>query len=181
MRTIIMSLIVVSLAGCTFMRDSYRNQRPIDKRVAPLQEMADRTAQVYGKSGAAPIVYAERALPTNVAGQYRGNMIAINERLIGNPASFVVLAHELSHYVLGHWQLQSASRSAAQEREANAKAVEILTRLGLPEPDALRAMYLSLAAMAVSGEKMPMGHEPCSEIDDLLKRYPNHADDLTRC
>jgi len=98
-----------------------------------------------------------------------------------------VFGHELGHYVLGHEAALSGSSSLELGREqelreldANAKAVEILTRAGRTEEAALRLVYDHLLsfqrAMRGGSVVLPWGHRPpCDEIRDLLERFPAHA------
>jgi len=113
-------------------------------------------------------------LPSEAMAQYQAHYneivlraILLEESMRG-PAQ-VVLAHELGHYLLGHkmrgWY--SSATYAQYERDANAKGVEILTRLGVPPDKALRAMYLLIR------------NGPCADTADLLRRYPQQASDLT--
>jgi len=98
------------------------------------------------------------------------------------------VAHELAHYVLGHDAALAGATPEArllerQQREldANAKSVEILTRVrGVPEDQALRMAYSYLLNVHRRLERSPgedlLGHRPpCEEIADLLARYPRAA------
>jgi hypothetical protein len=69
---------------------------------------------------------------------------------------------------------------AQREVEANAKSVEILTRVkGWPEATALRMVYnfliASHRAIAQGRTVQLASHKPpCEEIKDLLGRFPQH-------
>ena len=87
------------------------------------------------------------------------------------------MAHDLGHYVLGHPNYDDAHQ---RERDANAKGVEIMVRLGMDEDEALRRMHALLVAIyrfqARTDRSPSPGHSPCAEIVDLLKRFPKWRD-----
>ena len=68
-----------------------------------------------------------------------------------------------------------------RELDANAKSVEILTRVrGVPEDQALRMAYSYLLNVHRRLQRSPgedlLGHRPpCEEIADLLARYPGSS------
>jgi hypothetical protein len=107
---------------------------------------------------------------------------------LGSSTRDATVALELAHYVLGHdaplpgdtiEQLERAYQQ--RELDANAKAVEILTRVrGISEREALRKMYLYLRRVQLELERDPeldlAGHRPpCEEIADLFRRFPAHG------
>jgi hypothetical protein len=156
--------------------------RTTELRVAELQRMVDRTKQLYGVWGAAPIVRIE-SLPSGVAAEYRpyrgywGIVIAVSPTTVARPEAAVIMAHELGHYLLNHH-----GRLASDEMDANAKGVEVLTRLGMSPDQALSAMYDFLARQPRNTVRSAPGHDSiCAEIEDLLRRYPDHPTQLTTC
>jgi hypothetical protein len=72
---------------------------------------------------------------------------------------------------LGEW----SRMVEPMEKDANAKAVEILVRVReYPEPMALRLVYRHLESSHRDGVEL-LGHAtPCEEIGDLLRRFPQH-------
>ena len=70
-----------------------------------------------------------------------------------------------------------AGCASQRECDANAKAVEIMVRLGMAEDEALRRMHAVLAGthrfQVRTGRQPTGGHNPCEEIRDLLRRFPN--------
>jgi len=79
------------------------------------------------------------------------------------------LAHELAHHVLRH-----CSESAAMEMEANALAVKILEVWGETPDNAARLMVLKLYRNRNGA--FVSAHTSCTELRDLLARYPNVPD-----
>jgi hypothetical protein len=94
---------------------------------------------------------------------------------------YATLMRMLGHFVLGHKTYgETEAVYAQQARDANAKAVEISIRVGVvSEETALRAIYATLNLAQIE-HPLP-GNNPCLEIADLLRRYPNHPSDLTEC
>src|SRR5213592_3297356 len=81
------------------------------------------------------------------------------------------MAHELAHYVLGHPNYDDAHQ---RERDANAKGVEIMVRLGTGGDEALRRMHAVLVGtyrfQARTGKWPSLGHNPCAEIRRRIRR-----------
>jgi hypothetical protein len=76
---------------------------------------------------------------------------------------------------LGEW----ARLAMPRELDANAKAVEILTRVkGWPEATSLRVVADKLRSTIRAqqrGAPVGLGHLPaCEELRDLLARFPQH-------
>jgi len=157
-----------------------------DPRLAPLQLTVNLVAGMYNMPNPPTVVTDAGScgtlfrsgciggLPSEAMAQYQAHYNEIVLRAILLEESMrgltqVVLAHEVGHYLLGHkirgWY--SSATYAQYERDANAKGVEVLTRLGVPPDKALRAMYLLIR------------NGPCADTADLLRRYPQHPSDLT--
>jgi hypothetical protein len=102
-----------------------------------------------------------------------------------------VIAHELGHAVLGHGHQPTGFTDRAatlgewarlampRELEANARSVEILTRVkGWPEATSLRIVAEKLRSVVRAqqrGVPVSLGHLPaCEELRDLLARFPQH-------
>jgi hypothetical protein len=97
--------------------------------------------------------------------------------MLGSQHRDALVAHELGHWLLNHdaaldrtfqrpLTLSEWSRLVQPlERDANAKAVEVLVRVrGYPEPTALRLVYLLLEASHRRGLQL-LGHAaPCEEL-----------------
>ena len=122
---------------------------------------------------------------SNIGGTYRRGMITVSTGMLASRHRDSLIAHELAHYLLGHDAPLSGSTALDQTREqeqrelaANAKAVEVLTRVtARNEEQALRLVYDHLAAfnrmIAAGRSVVPWGHRhPCDEIHDLLARFP---------
>lgn len=83
-----------------------------------------------------------------------------------------LLAHELSHHLLGH-----TSVWLAQEMEANARAVEVLMVWGFSEADAVALVKRRLLLIQRSGSTLTgKGHDWCAEYHDVARRYPGQPD-----
>jgi hypothetical protein len=116
-------------------------------------------------------------------------VFTLSTSMLTSPTRDKVVAHELAHYILGHEprRLSNLTRQEWQstvelwELDANAKAVEILTRAKpMSEELALSLFYdhmISAHRGVVAGRSVvPFGHRPpCEEIADLLGRFPHHA------
>lgn len=162
--------------------------------VAQLQHIVDRVADIYRMSNPPTVLtagdYCARSSPNclnpTAMAEYhpRLNEVVLRKKLLEpeymRGATQLILAHELGHYLLGHEVRESLDWYNEQwERDANAKAVEILIRLGVLPDTAVRGMYLLLRSAQANTPSLT--HVACDEIADLLRRYPEHPDDLTDC
>ena len=167
----------LALAGCVTLTP------PQEASLAEVRVLIDGTTKAYGKR---PVyVLVGNAVP-GVGGTYRRGMMTISTPMLLSKSRDSLVAHELAHYLLGHEIPLRASDALEQSREqelreldANAKAVEILTRAGRTEAAALRLVYDHLhgfhRAVSASATVVPWGHRPpCEEIADLLARFPAH-------
>jgi len=164
------------LAGCFSMSPAQ------NKSLDEVRAFADDTARLYGLSQIHVLVSHN---PDSPVGSYRRGFFAVNQLVLRSEFRDAIVAHELAHYVLGHDAALTAPTPEArlaerQQREldANAKSVEILTRVrGVPEDQALRMAYSYLLNVHRRLQRSPgedlLGHRPpCEEIADLLARYP---------
>ena len=168
--------VVILLAGCATLTLAQQQSE------AEVRAFADRTARLYGLP---PIPVLVSRNPHDPPGSYRRGFFSVSSITLTSTFRDAVVAHELAHYVLGHDAPLPGStpeevRGAYQQREldANAKAVEILTRAAdMSEERALRTVYAYLAGVHWALERYPRlnlsGHKPpCEEIADLLARFP---------
>jgi hypothetical protein len=152
---------------------------------AEIRYFADETALLY-ELPKISLVVNEDAPATGAL--YRRGQLVVSAPTLLSPYRDAVLAHEMARYVLGHDAPLRAQVGYERQREhelremeANAKAVEILTRVtGISEEQALRTIYAHLLAfhraLQRGADLMPPGHRPpCEEIADLLSRFPQHA------
>ncbi|HEV3350672.1 MAG TPA: hypothetical protein VHC93_26505 [Methylomirabilota bacterium] len=164
------------LAGCFSMSPAQ------NKSLDEVRAFADDTARLYGLPQIHVLVSHN---PDSPVGSYRRGFFAVNQLVLRSEFRDAIVAHELAHYVLGHDAALAAPTPEArlaerQQREldANAKSVEILTRVrGVPEDQALRMAYSYLLNVHRRLQRSPgedlLGHRPpCEEIADLLARYP---------
>jgi hypothetical protein len=164
------------LAGCFSMSPAQ------NKSLDEVRAFADDTARLYGLPQIHVLVSHN---PDSPVGSYRRGFLAVNQLVLRSEFRDAIVAHELAHYVLGHDAALAAPTPEArlaerQQREldANAKSVEILTRVrGVPEDQALRMAYSYLLNVHRRLQRSPgedlLGHRPpCEEIADLLARYP---------
>jgi len=164
------------LAGCFSMSPAQ------NKSLDEVRAFADDTARLYGLPQIHVLVSHN---PDSPVGSYRRGFFAVNQLVLRSEFRDAIVAHELAHYVLGHDAALAAPTLEArlaerQQREldANAKSVEILTRVrGVPEDQALRMAYSYLLNVHRRLQRSPgedlLGHRPpCEEIADLLARYP---------
>jgi hypothetical protein len=164
------------LAGCFTMSPAQ------NRSLEEVRAFADDTARLYGLAQIHVLVSHN---PDSPVGSYRRGFFAVNQLVLRSEFRDAIVAHELAHYVLGHDAALTAPTPEArlaerQQREldANAKSVEILTRVrGVPEDQALRVAYSYLLNVHRRLQRSPgedlLGHRPpCEEIADLLARYP---------
>ena len=153
-----------------------------EESLAEVHALAKETASVYGR---APTHVLVSHNPNAPPGSYTEGFFSVSALTLTSPFRDAIVAHELAHYVLGHeapllGSTQSERDHDYQQREleANAKAVEILTRVaGMSEVRALKTMHQYLAGIQWALERYPRldlrGHKPpCEEIADLLGRFP---------
>src|SRR5260370_13859666 len=98
-----------------------------------VRAFADDTARSYGLPQIHVLVSHN---PESPVGSYRRGFFAVNELVLRSEFRDAIVAHELAHYVLGHDAALAGATPEArllerQQREldANAKSVEILTRV----------------------------------------------------
>jgi hypothetical protein len=172
-------VLALASAGCVSLTPA--QQRGADE----VRALAQETARAYRVPRISVVVGDDVA---GVGGTYRQGLFTITASMLTSRHRDSIVAHELAHYLLGHdrprtgtlaldWQREQEVR----ELDANAKAVEILTRVRqLPEEQALSLVYdhlLSFHRLVERGRTViPGGHRPpCVEIADLLARFPRHA------
>src|SRR6267378_5047518 len=141
-------------AGCFAMTPAQ------NRSLEEVRGFADETARSYGLPQIHVLVSHN---PESPVGSYRKGFFAVNELVLRSEFRDAIVAHELAHYVLGHdAPLAGATPEARlierQQREldANAKSVEILTRVrGVPEDQALRMAYSYLLNVHRRLERSP--------------------------
>lgn len=80
-----------------------------------------------------------------------------------------LLAHELSHHLLGH-----ANHALEQDMAANRTAVHVLELWGHSEAEAVRIVEGQLLAIQKRGSTVTsQGHNWCAEYADIVRRYPD--------
>jgi hypothetical protein len=175
-RGLLLGIAALAAAGCSTLTPAQ------DQSLDQVRVFADDTTRRYGLP---PIHVLVSHNPDSPVGTYRRGFFAVNRLVLGSEFRDAIVAHELAHYVLGHDAALTGATPEARLREreqreldANAKAVEILTRVhGLPEDQALRLVYRYLLNVHRRLQRSPgedlLGHRPpCDEIADLLARFP---------
>jgi hypothetical protein len=180
MRRLAAALVAAVLAGgCVSLTPA--QQRGAEE----VRALADATARAYRVPRIGVIVGDN---VDGVGGTYRRGLFTVTTSMLTSRHRDSIVAHELAHYLLDHdrplagtlavdWQREQELR----ELQANAKAVEILTRVRrLPEEQALSLVYDHLLSfnrlLAERRTVIPWGHRPpCAEIADLLGRFPRHG------
>jgi hypothetical protein len=155
-----------------------------------VRRFADATGRVYARRP--PHVTVGASNNRSQGGGYRAGYLYVTPSMLESQHRDALVAHELGHWLLNHDTALSrtferpmtlaewSKMVEPQEKDANAKAVEILVRVrGYREPAALRLMYLHLEAAHRNGVEL-LGHaSACEEIKDLLGRFPQQRS-LTR-
>ena len=177
---------VVVTAGCATVGPPLTADQ--QQGLAAAIDFAEATGRLYG-AGRIPVVAGQTS---GFGALWRNGTVLIAPRALTADWRDALLAHELGHAVLGHGtgaapalRGRRAGRGPVaqlvpQELEANAKAVEILTRVkGWSERRSLRAVYWWLLGQhreQQAGRPAVPGHLPaCAEIRDLLARFPQHT------
>jgi hypothetical protein len=177
---------VVAIAGCATARPALTSDQA--QGLAWAIDFADTTSRLYGV-GRIPVVAGQTP---GFGALWRNGTVHVVPRALTADWRDALLAHELGHAVLGHGSGASPGsfdeiprgtgdrQMVPKELDANAKAVEILTRVkGWSERRSLRAVYWWLLGQhreQQAGRPVPPGHLPaCEEIQDLLGRFPQHA------
>jgi hypothetical protein len=177
---------VVAVAGCATARPVLTADQ--QQGLAWAIEFADATSRLYG-TGRIPVVAGQTP---GFGALWRNGTVHVVPGALTADWRDALLAHELGHAVLGHGTGASPGsfdgapsgrgdrRMVPKELDANAKAVEILTRVkGWSERRSLRAVYWWLLGQhreEQAGRPVPPGHLPaCEEIQNLLGRFPQHA------
>jgi hypothetical protein len=183
--TVAAALGLVVAAGCATPGPPLASDQ--QQGLAAATEFADATSRRYGL-GRVPVVAGQTS---GFGALWRNGTVFIAPRALTADWRDALLAHELGHAVLGHGSGASAGsldgtvagvggrQTVPQELEANARAVEILTRVrGWSERRSLRAVYWWLLGQhreQQAGRPVLTGHLPaCAEINDLLARFPQH-------
>ncbi|HEV8396697.1 MAG TPA: hypothetical protein VGQ37_20590 [Vicinamibacterales bacterium] len=172
-----LGLVAVLPAGCATLTPKQ------EQGAQEISAIVDATARAYSVSTIYVLIGNDTS---NIGGTYRRGMITISTGMLLSRHRDSLVAHELAHYLLGHDAPLGASTSLDQRREqerreldANAKAVEILTRVtGRTQAQSLRLVHDHLATfhrmLAANRSVLPWGHRmPCDEIHDLLSRFPS--------
>lgn len=177
---------VVAVAGCATPRPALTSYQ--QQGLAWAIDFADTTSRLYGMERI-PVIAGQTP---GFGALWRNGTVHVVPRALTADWRDALLAHELGHAVLGHGTGASAGsfdeppratgdrQMVPQELDANAKAVEILTRVkGWSERRSLRAVYWWLLGQhreQQAGRPVPPGHLPaCEEIQDLLGRFPQHT------
>lgn len=177
---------VVVTAGCATVGPLLTADQ--QQGLAAATDFAEATGRLYG-TGRIPVVAGQTS---GFGALWRNGTVLITPRALTADWRDALLAHELGHAVLGHGTGSAPGFAGdappgapprplvPQELEANAKAVEILTRVkGWSERRSLRAVYWWLLGQhreQQAGRPVVPGHLPaCAEIRDLLARFPQHA------
>ena len=175
---LVLGLFVLA-AGCVSLTPTQK------ETLADVQRFADATAAAYGVMRIP--VTVEPATNLGIGGRYRQGNFYLNVKTLDSAHLNTIVAHELGHYVLGHEPAPSGvsmsellKAQEPRELDANAKAVEILTRVkGMSQPQAVRTIVvflLSVQSAQAKGQPNTPGHlPPAEEIADLLARFPTSA------
>jgi hypothetical protein len=145
--------------------------------LAKWQGLADRATAHFNVGPVRVALIANRT-----TGQYQRRSRTVELGTDNAPLAMEwLLAHELSHHILGH-----AGADLRQEMEANAMGVRVLQAWGSSEADAVRRAERSLLAVAKRGSVLTgIGHDWCAEYHDIVRLYsqypaPNGSEVCTR-
>jgi hypothetical protein len=155
--------------------------------LAEYQERANRVTKAYGVGRVAFLVGAHNSA---AGGTMRPGGLMTMEAQALDRNDEVLVAHELGHWVLNHpgRPVFSVEDRYRQEMAANAEAVKILV-IGWDwtEQRGFRALLDRLwrhkNAVDRGAAAVPDGHhpDPCVEIADLVRRYPQYAECSRTC
>jgi hypothetical protein len=169
------------LAGCVTLTSAQQ------EKLDDWRAFADRVTAHYKTSRVTFLIGAHGGF--EAASMRPGGLMTVTpEALDPGKRTDFMLAHELAHWVLGHLDgrtysstLERRRASQAKEMAANAEAVPILVLArGGSERDAFVQAQAYLWGwknlVERGGTGIPEGHaEPCEEIADLIRRFPQHA------
>jgi hypothetical protein len=150
--------------------------------LADYQERANKVTAFYGVGRVAFLVGAHNSA---AGGTMRSGGLMTMEAEALDRRDDVLVAHELGHWVLDHAgrPVFSVDDRYRREMDANAEAVKILVvGWNWTEERGFRAVLDRLwrhkNAVDRRAAAVPDGHhpDPCVEISDLVRRYPQYAE-----
>lgn len=146
-------------------------------RLADLEAVAERVRVAYGAGCVTKPCAPEFVVATNLeaAAMWDGPNFRVwlqRRALAPGMEPRPAVAHELSHWLLGHTLQYCARRMFDCETAANAEAVRVLViGWGVTTEDAVSLMYASLVGALHRGNAS-RGHEaPCEEVLAFAKRF----------
>jgi hypothetical protein len=170
------------LAGCVTLTPGQQ------QKLEDWRAFADRVTTHYKTSRVSFLVGTHGGVEAGAMRQ--GGLMTLTPAML-DPAKQTdfLLAHELGHWVLGHPDGRTYPSLAEAERaqipkelDANAEAVKILVLgRGWSERTAFQHVHAyiwSYKRLVDAGKTArPRGHPaPCVEINDLIQRFPQHAE-----
>ncbi len=169
-----LAALVLGVAACA--STAQEAQRPTAltpaeiARLTELSEVAERVRVAYGAGCLAkpcmPRLVVAEELPAVAIWDGPAFSIWLQRRALGpGVEARPAVAHELSHWLLGHTDQECATRPFECETAANAEAVQVLiTGWALAREEAVSLMYASLMASLNRSQSL-RGHDaPCREV-----------------
>jgi len=176
-----LTALVLAVAACA--STAQEGQRPAAltaaeiARLTELSGVAERVRVAYGAGCLTPpcvprLVVAEE-LPAVAVWDGPGFRLWLQRRaLVPGAEPRPAVAHELSHWLLGHTEQECATRSFECETAANAEAVQVLIAgWGMTREEAVSLMYASLVA-GLNRSQPLRGHDtPCRELTVFAQAF----------
>jgi hypothetical protein len=185
----LVAILAVGLASCSPAASQSQSAGSLSPdesaRLAELEAVAERVRVAYGAGCVTRPCAPEFAIANNLeaVAMWDGPAFRVwlqRRALAPGVEPRPAVAHELSHWLLGHTRQDCAARMFDCETAANAEAVRVLvTGWGVTTEEAVSLMYRSLVGALRRGNPPPGHDDPCEEVLAFAERFARPPPDCT--